>query len=87
MLSAVSTGADLTMRIRELFGECPGEEMQLLNIAARAHFSGRIRDLKQTVDRLVIEGELLLVRHGGGRYYRVNGDSITNHQSTIPDVV
>ncbi|RPI29411.1 MAG: hypothetical protein EHM61_01670 [Acidobacteria bacterium] len=70
MLSAVSTGADLTTRIRELFAESPATEMQLLNIAAKARFSGRFRDLKRTVDGLVAEGELLLVHHGGGQYYR-----------------
>ncbi len=71
MLSVVSTGADLTTRIRDVFLRCPDEEMQLLNIAGRARFSGRLRDLKLTVEQLVAEGQLLAMRHGGGRYYRL----------------
>ena len=71
MLSVVSTGADLTTRIRDVFLQCPDEEMQLLNIAGRARFSGRLGDLKLTVEQLVAEGQLLAMRHGGGRYYRL----------------
>ncbi len=71
MLSVVSTGADLTTRIRDVFLQCPDEEMQLLNIAGRARFSGRLRDLKLTVEQLVAEGQLRATRHGGGCYYRL----------------
>lgn len=71
MLSAVSTGADLTTRIRELFLMAPEEELQLLNIAGRARFSGRLRDLKSTVEQLVAQGQLQATSHGGGRYYRL----------------
>jgi len=73
MLSAVSTGVDLTTRIRDVFLQCPEEEMQLLNIAGRARFSGRLRDLKSTVEELVAQGQLLAIRHGGGKYYRLGG--------------
>ncbi|RPJ57904.1 MAG: hypothetical protein EHM23_19085 [Acidobacteria bacterium] len=75
MLSAVSTGADLTTRIREVFLRCPDEEMQLLNIAGRARFSGRLRDLRLTVEQLVAQGQLLMNRHGGGRYYRLRREA------------
>ncbi len=71
MLSAVSTGTELTTRIRDVFLHCPDEEMQLLNIAGRARFSGRLRDLRLTVEQLVAKGQLLVIRHGGGRYYRL----------------
>jgi hypothetical protein len=71
MLSAVSTGVDLTTRVRDVFLSWPDEEMQLLNIAGRAHFSGRLRDLRLTVEQLVTEGHLLAMRRGGGRYYRL----------------
>ncbi len=71
MLSAVTTGEDLTTRIRDVFLDCPGEEMQLLNIAGRTRFSGRLRDLRLTVEQLVAQGQLQLIRHGGGRYYRL----------------
>jgi hypothetical protein len=75
MLSAVSTGADLTTRIRELFLEAPDEEMQLINIAGRARFSGRLQDLKSTVEQLVAQGQLLATSHGGGRYYRLRSQA------------
>lgn len=71
MLSAVSTGTDLTTRIREVFLHCPEEEMQLLNIAGRARFSGRLRDLRITVEQLVAQGQVVAVHHGGGCYYRL----------------
>jgi hypothetical protein len=45
--------------------------MQLLNIAGRARFSGRLRDLRLIVEPLVAQGQLLVTRHGGGRYYRL----------------
>ncbi|HXK59812.1 MAG TPA: hypothetical protein PLP42_07930 [Acidobacteriota bacterium] len=70
MLSAVSTGTDLVTRIRKLFSQYPVEELQLLNIAARAHFSGNTRELKDAINRMVSNGELAVVRRGGGRYYR-----------------
>ncbi len=71
MLSAVSTGEDLSSRIREVFLHWPEEEMQLLNIAGRAHFSGRLCDLRLAVEQMVEQGQLLAVHHGGGCYYRL----------------
>jgi hypothetical protein len=49
--------------------------MQLLNIAGRARFSGRLRELRLTVEQLVAQGQLLMNRHGGGRYYCLRRDA------------
>ncbi|HBL27049.1 MAG TPA: hypothetical protein DD490_09470, partial [Acidobacteria bacterium] len=59
---------DLETRILSLFSEHPTEELQLLDIAAKAHISGRLADLRHAADALVDHGELRLASRHGGRY-------------------
>jgi hypothetical protein len=62
---------ELETRILEMFASHPTEELQLLDIAALAHVSGRLTDLHQAADALVSQGALRLNSRHGGHYYRL----------------
>ncbi len=61
----------LAHRVLRIFEQCPGTELQLLNVAGRAHFSGKLSELRHAADHLVETGDLCLLRHSGARYYRL----------------
>lgn len=67
----VEQSPGLEARILGIFSTHPDEELQLLDIAGRAHLSCRLGDLRHAADRLVETGQLRLCQHGGARYYRL----------------
>lgn len=66
-----SEAAALEARILQMFALHPGEEMQLLDIAARAHFSGKVCDLKHVAEHLEETGALCLIHRDGGSFYQL----------------
>jgi len=71
MIASITYSADLAIKIMEVFEHEPQTEMQLLNLAGRTHFSGRLGELKHAADHLVKTGELEEHHHGGGTYYHL----------------
>jgi len=71
MIAPITTSTELETRILDLFVEHPAEELQLLDIAAKAHISGRLADLHHAVDVLVGAGALRMNSRHGGHYYRL----------------
>lgn len=63
--------ADLEARILEMFALHPGQELQLLDIAAMAHISGKVSDLKHVAEHLAETGALRLVHRDGGSFYQL----------------
>jgi hypothetical protein len=57
--------------IRALFTARPESELQLLDIAAEAHLSGKLAELRHAVDHLVATGELAVECRQGVHYYRL----------------
>lgn len=70
---------EIEARILSMFSTHPDEEMQLLDIAGKAHISCKLCDLRHAADHLVETGELCLCRHGGGRFYR-----LVHHEENAP---
>jgi Fe-S oxidoreductase len=77
MYKPVEDNPELEARILQMFEHHPNEELQLLDIAGKAHVSCKLCDLRHAADHLVEEGQLCLCRHGGGRYYKLD-----EHQGT-----
>lgn len=71
MFASMTYSADLAVKIKEVFEHEPQAEMQLLNLACKTHFSGRLGELKHATDHLVQTGELEERHHGGGTYYHI----------------
>jgi Fe-S oxidoreductase len=84
MLLSTPYSEDLATQIMEVFLHDPQCEMQLLNVACKAHFSGKLRDLRHAADHLVETGELALSEHGGGRYYRLASGALKASESRLP---
>lgn len=61
----------LESRILSMFATHAQEELQLLDIAAKAHISGPLTDLHHAVDALVASGVLKHDSRHGGHYYRL----------------
>ncbi len=74
MYKPVQDDPELEAKILQMFEHHPQEEMQLLDIAGKAHVSCKLCDLRHAADHLVEEGQLCLCRHGGGRYYKLDED-------------
>ncbi len=74
MYKPVQDDPELEAKILQMFEHHPQEEMQLLDIAGKAHVSCKLCDLRHAADHLVEEGQLCLCRHGGGRFYKLDED-------------
>ena len=61
----------LAHQVLDLFEHNPQGEFQLLTVAGKVHYSGRLSELKHAADHLVETGDLLVLQHGGGHYYRL----------------
>jgi Fe-S oxidoreductase len=72
MYRPIEDDPELEARILQMFEHHPDEELQLLDIAGKAHVSCKLCDLRHAADHLVEEGQLCLCRHGGGRYYKLD---------------
>jgi len=75
MFASTTYSAELAVKIKEVFEHEPQAEMQLLNLAGRTHFSGKLGELKHAADHLVETGELQEKHHGGGTYYHLGKTS------------
>jgi Fe-S oxidoreductase len=85
MLLSTPYSEDLATQIMDVFQHDPTCEMQLLNVAGKAHFSGKLCDLRHAADHLVETGELILCEHGGGRYYRLaNRPPAASKEDRVP---
>ena len=71
MFASIEYSADLAIKILEVFEHEPQAEMQLLNLAGKAHYSGKLGELKHAADHLVQTGKLQEMHHGGGTYYHL----------------
>lgn len=67
----ISEAADLEARILKMFAQHPDEDLQLLGIAAKAHFSGRVSDLKHAAGHLEETGALRHDHRDGASFYHL----------------
>lgn len=71
MYAQIPDAADREDRILKMFAQHAGEDLQLLDIAGKAHLSGKLSELKQIADHLAETGSLKVVHRDGGRYYQL----------------
>ncbi len=71
MLVDYETTTGIAEKIREYFIFHPDEKLHLLGIVKHARVSGKLKDLRRIADELVAQGDLVVEKRFGARYYRL----------------
>jgi hypothetical protein len=71
MLVDYETTTGIAEKIREYFIFHPEEKLHLLGIVKHARVSGKLKDLRRIADDLVAQGDLVVEKRFGARYYRL----------------